>query len=207
MANGIGWDETVPADTESAGLGDDRMRSMKTSLRAALDDEHNFPSSGGDNVGYHRYGSARVHVGTQSRVSSTGTDGRLMQASDTSRLFGVGSGGTVLLGAGPNSLSVGSNVHFGLPQRHYWAEELGEGRTDSTGSLTITFPNSGFSGVPMTQITRYMNSIGLDSVIGSLNIETQSATQIIVTARLSSNGAPDTSGCSFYWRSVGTRAL
>lgn len=43
----IGWDAGQPADTENAGLGDDRIRSLKTSVQEALDNEHNFPSGGG----------------------------------------------------------------------------------------------------------------------------------------------------------------
>ncbi len=32
----VGWDNTTPADTESAGLGDDRIRSLKTSISRCL---------------------------------------------------------------------------------------------------------------------------------------------------------------------------
>src|SRR5690242_18663246 len=90
-----GWDETVPADSENAGLGAGRIRSLETTVQQVLDSEHNFPASGGANTGYHRLGSARAFYGTQSTVSSSGTDGRLMVTSDTSRLFGTGSGGKI----------------------------------------------------------------------------------------------------------------
>src|SRR2546430_4044287 len=118
----IGWDESLPSDSENAGLGDDRIRSLKTSLRIGLDGEHVWPSGGG-NVGVHRLGSARAFYAVQSLVSSTGTDGRLMVASDTSRLFHVGSAGTMLLG-GAAVLSVGSAPPGG--QTFYWAAEFGK---------------------------------------------------------------------------------
>ena len=102
----IGWDESIPPITEQAGLGYARIQSDKTSTRQGLDAEHGWPSAGGLS-GFHRLGSARAFVGTQSRVSSSDTDGRLMVTSDSSRLFGVGSTGTVLLGAAA-MLSMGS---------------------------------------------------------------------------------------------------
>src|SRR5439155_682045 len=101
----ISWDETLPSDSENAGLGDDRIRSLKSSVRVGLDGEHVWPSGGGD-AGVHRLGSGRPFYGPQSLVSSSGTDGRLMVTSDTSRLFHVGSAGTMFLGS-QGVLSVG----------------------------------------------------------------------------------------------------
>jgi hypothetical protein len=148
------WDENSPPDTEGAGLGNERIQSIKTSARAALDVEHVWPSVGGE-AGTHRYGSARPFYGTQSMVSSSGSDGRLMLTSDTSRLFGVGSGGTVLLGA-PGIMSIASvviglaaaNGGLSVPQRAYFAVEWSRVTSDAAGVANVTFPNSGFSGVP-----------------------------------------------------------
>ena len=142
----IGWDNSSPPNSESAGLGDSRIRSLKSSVQEALDNEHNFASGGGANTGYHRLGSARPYYGTQSLVSSSGSDARLMLTSDTSRLFHVGSAGTSLIG-GPTVLSIASYPGT-VPQRHYWAMEFGTDTTASNGSVSVTFPNSGFSGVP-----------------------------------------------------------
>lgn len=209
-ASGIGWSETDPADTESAGLADDRMRSIKTSVRQSLDDEHNFPSSGGNNVGYHRYGSARAYVGTQSRVSSSGTEGRLMVTSDTSRLFGVGSGGTVLLGAGPTSLSLGSTYgQTTFPQRSHWVEEIGDGVLNSSGTTQITFPNSGYSGQPrlwLQVIAQSATAIGGGLTL--LSYVTEGKTTASVFGCRSTDGSnSNVSGVYFVWRSLGTRAL
>lgn len=149
MAN-ISWNESSPAGADSAGLGAQEFRSLKTAIRTGLDTEHNWPSAGGD-AGVHRLGSGRPYYGPQSAVSSTGTDGRLMMTSDTSRLFGVGSAATVLIG-GPTVISAGS-FPGGLPQRHYWAVEFGIAGLNSSGSATVTIPNSGYSGVPFIYLT------------------------------------------------------
>lgn len=193
------FDLNSPPDTESAGLGDDRIRSTKTTLQQVLDDEHAFPSGGGANVGYHRFGSARPYYGTQSAVSSSGTDGRLMLTSDTSRLFGVGSGGTVLLG-GPTAM-LGGEYPGTVPQRHYWAEEWGAGTTGSTGSVTITFPRSGFSGLPNVQVTLATPVTGIDA---SLQIHTVDGASVIVSAIGSGSFLSDQ---NFFWRSLGSRVL
>ena len=145
------WDEGVPDANESVGLGDDRIRSTKSTVRTALDSEHVWSSSGGT-VGQHRYGSARAFYGAQSAVSASDTsvvaDGRMMIASDTSRLFGVGSTGTVLLGPGPLGLSVGSYAPVTFPQRLHCALETGE--STSASSLHVVTFASAFSATSFT---------------------------------------------------------
>src|SRR5690242_799191 len=118
----ITWNESSPAGGDNAGLGAGEFRSLKTALRTALDAEHNFPAAGGD-AGAHRLGSGRPYVGLQSAVSSSGTDGRVMVTSDTSRFFHVGSGGTSFIG-GPTVISAGSYPGT-VPQRFIWVEEWG----------------------------------------------------------------------------------
>src|SRR6266850_7433688 len=141
----IGWSENTPAGGDSLGIGDDDARSTKSAIRTAMDSEHYFPSGGGD-AGAHKLGSARPYVTTQSLISSTGTDGRLAWASDTSNFFHVGSGGTAFIG-GARAISAGSYPGGAPPQRYQWIEEFGEGRTLS-GTTTVSFPNSGYSGMP-----------------------------------------------------------
>lgn len=195
------FDSTQPPDTQSAGLGDDQIRSTKTTLQQVLDDEHNFPSAGGSAVGYHRLGSARPYFGTQSRVSSSGTDGRLMMTSDTSRLFGVGSGGTVFLG-GSQSLSVGTNADTAGGRSH-WVEEFGEGITGALGSVAVTFPNSGFSGRPYLSVTPF--GPGVNPFVPV--VEAASATAFTVVTYSDTATPTVASNASFFWRSIGTRAL
>lgn len=197
----IGWDESVPSDTESAGLGDDRIRSLKTSLRQGLDDEHDWPSAGGD-AGKHRRGSAKVYVGSQSAVSSSGTDGKLMHASDTSRLFGVGSGGTTLIG-GPRVIQA-ADFPGAVPQRHAWVEEFGIATTGapngagSSSTVGITFPNSGFSGIPYVFVQPSFYTY-LGGNIANFSVVTQDGASCIVECSAGTR--------TFAWRSLGTRLL
>lgn len=194
----INWDETSPPDDESVGLGDDRIRSLKSSVRVGLDSEHVWPASGGD-AGVHRFGSARAHYAAQSLVSSTGTDGRLMQASDTSRLFGVGSGGTTFLG-GPTVISAGSFPGT-VPQRAIWVDEFGEGMAVGSAGTTVTIPNSGYSGVPFIIVT------GFDSIGEGKAIVLTSAGATSFVAATWNRAGTTPSNTSFHWRSIGTRTL
>src|SRR5205807_4283860 len=91
------WNEQSPAETDIADSAP--IRSIVTSVQNGLAVEHNWPSASGANFGYHLLGSARAFYDVESNVSSSGTDGRLYVASDTSRIFHVGSAGTMLLGA------------------------------------------------------------------------------------------------------------
>ena len=202
----VGWEESNPADTEGVALGASRMRSIKTATRTGLSAEHNWPSADSANVGYHVYGAARTYLGTQSRVSSSGTDGRLMTTSDTSRLFGVGSGGTVLVG-GATVPSFGS-VPWTLPQRHYWAEEFGTGITKSSGTTIVLYPNSGFSGVPQFMLQVYGSNatsflISVDTVAGAQPASTQTALRVYAYDVVTGSAGT----VNFMWRSAGTRVL
>src|SRR3990167_8850846 len=199
----IGYDVNTPSDVESAGLGDDRIRSLKTSLQQALDAEHNFPAGGGANTGYHALGSARPYVGAQSLVSSSGSDGRLMMTSDTSRLFGGGSGGTVLLG-GWGSLSVDTTTGVSWPQRSYWACEFGNHSIANTGPGTVTFPNSGFSGIPFVQISVVTTAAGASAVF--VVVQSLTATGFNWQHYSDTGGSP-ASGAAINWLSIGTRTL
>lgn len=142
-------------------------------------------------------GSGRPFYGLQSAVSSTGTDGRLMQTSDTSQFFHVGSGGTAFVG-GARSISAGS-YPGSVPQRHQWIMEFGAGTTDINGAATVSYPNSGFSGVPVLNV----------SVVGTINtviaIQTPTASSFGVVTGDPASGAVGL--LPFYWQSVGTRVL
>jgi hypothetical protein len=122
-----------------------------------------------------------------------------MQTSDTSRLFGVGSGGTSFLG-GPTVISAGSYPGT-VPQRALWVEEFGEGRTIS-GSTIISIPNSGYSGRPYVFLTAYDQA---GAVAQIMYLTSVTGTQF--TAKSSATNLLGASNTSFFWRSVGTRAL
>ena len=210
----IGWDEATPAGSESIGNGDNRIRSMKTDVRTALDDEHIFPSSGGT-AGLHRAGSARAYFGTQSRVSASTTsapaqDGRLMLASDTSNFFGVPSTGTVFIG-GPKVTSLGSCVAITMPQRKNVVEELGMSVAGAGVRHKVDFPNSGFSELLWFQ-AESKRGYSDDSVVGSttkFNIASLDVSGFsgIVVSISNGGGIAEQSGSTLFWRALGTRAL
>lgn len=151
----------------------------------------------------HRLGSGRPYVGTQSAVSSSGTDGRLMVTSDTSRFFHVGSGGTSYIG-GATVISAGSYPGGAAPQRYIWAEEWGEGKTAS-GATAISFPNSGFSGKPFTTFGLVLTSLAADGGAAIMWLSGAGKTGFTMNSRLT-DGVTNSSH-SFFWRSVGTRVL
>lgn len=199
----ISWDNTTPAGSEAIGTGDDRIRSMKTSVQQAFANEHVFAATGGAGTGAHLPGSAVAFYGTQSRVSSSDTDGRLMVASDTSRLFGVGSTGTALLGAGPFALSMGS-FPVTFPQRAYIATETGREASDGAGRFVVTFPNSGFSTTPFVLLqSGGSNFVGAGYNANLCFVNTSGFSAVI--RDLSNNLTASQS--SLFWFAVGTRTL
>lgn len=190
----IDWSESTPQDVESAGLGAQRIQSLKTAIRTGLDGEHVWPSGGGD-AGGHRLGSGRPYYGVQSLVSSSGTDGRLMVTSDTSRLFHVGSAGTMFLGS-QRAISAGSAPVGG--QTFVWVEEFGTVGTLGALTTTVTFPNSGFSGKPFVFLMASAEGVGGASFLPYLKA---------VTPTNFAMGDGFNSTYTLYWRSIGTRAL
>ena len=199
------WDEASPPDDESVGLGDDRIRSLKSSVRVGLDSEHVWPAAGGD-AGVHRFGSARPYYGAQSLVSSSGSDGRLMVTSNTSRLFGVGSGGTVFFG-GATVISAGTFPGDVAQQRSIWVEEFGEGQIKSAAT-TVTIPGGPYQGLPYIWLTPLQDvTISGDTPV-FLYVDSgqaRSTTQFGVDNRDATNTR--VSSVSFFWRSLGTKAL
>lgn len=198
----ITWNENSPADGDNAGQGDDAIRSLKTSIRVGLEGEHVWPSGGGD-AGVHRLGSARAFVGAQSLVSSAGTDGRLMWTSDTSQLFHAGSGGTALVG-GVRAMSAGS-FPGAVPQRAQWVMEFGTAVTDVSGSTTITWPNSGFSGSPFVLAFPAFTGSSTSNVALILQATPTASSGQINSTKAETGAAKG--AVTFHWLSIGTRTF
>ena len=160
-----GWNENAPANTDSAGNGDDEIRSAKSNLRGALDSEHNFPSTGGANTGYHRLGSARPFVEPASRVSSTGTDGRLIFNSTDSTFWNSGAAAASLLG-GPQVLmaTVAGNAPSqtsGAPNKFYNLVQWGSFIHNGTSSASnVTFA-SAYSGTPVVFLLPIASTVSM----------------------------------------------
>lgn len=205
------WNEAVPAGSESVGLGDDRIRSIKTQTRTGLDSEHFWDSSGGT-VGVHRAGSARVFYGTESQVSASGLtsitsyhEGRLMQTSDTSRLFGVGPGGKAMLGAGPLSLSMQTSVAgmLGENQLYYWAMDAGFVLSQQS-THNVLF-NSSYSGIPIVVVSIGTQVIGSNDPGRCWKFDTIGVSGFSGQIVLTENGDAATAG--IMWYSIGTRSF
>lgn len=197
--NTILWAESSPADTDSAGAGAAEIRSDKTAIRTAMGSEHNWPSGGGAATGYHLLGSARAFYDIESNVSSSGTDGRIMVTSDTSRIFHVGSAGTMYLG-GQRGLSAGSAPVGG--QTFIWVEEFGDVLCN-LGAQTIVFPNSGFSGRPFVFLSVFTTKLAPTPPLFPYvlnNNPTQMSIDVL-------NTGGNSSVATLFWRSIGTRVV
>lgn len=193
------WNEAAPADTDSAGAGAGEIRSDKTAIRTAMGSEHFWASGGGANTGYHLLGSARAFYDLESNVSSSGTDGRLMVTSDTSRLFHVGSAGTMFLGA-QRAISMGSAPVGG--QTFHWVTEVGEVRSAVDGTAAVTIPNSGYSGVPF--VTASVSTTF--AATGAVSVQINAKTPTTFAAFTFDNTGTGLRAV-FNWMSIGTRVL
>lgn len=205
------WNEAIPTSGEAVGLGDDRIRSTKTTVRTALDSEHVWGLTGGI-VGQHREGSARAFYGTTSQLSASDTstvaNGRMMVTSDSTRLYSVNSLGASLLGGGPGSLSIDTTAGVVFnPQNVRWAMEFGV-VSKGTDTFVVTFPNSGFSGAPFLQVSSYTQPIDVSGVdparIWKLNGVSASGFSGSLVDTSNGIGVTD---AGIMWMSVGTRAL
>lgn len=203
----IGWDSSTPPGSESASIGASRIRSMKTAIQQSMDAEHVFAASGGAGTGIHRRGSAVVNVGLQSLVSSGDTEGRMYYASDTSQTFATPSTGTVLVG-GPAVVSMGSFPADAAPQRFQWVDEVVTAFVPAgSGNTTITWPRSGFSGIPFVSVSCWStlkpDTSGLFAIV-----ESQTATQCIIKSTSVIGGVcANASRHTLIVWSRGTRAL
>jgi len=205
----ISWDESKPAKTDNVAQGDDQIRSDKTALRTALGDEHNFPSTGGANSGYHKFGSARPFYGAISACSSSGTVARLFQTSDTSEVY-ADTGAAVFPVGGLFSL-LGANAAgvYTPTAGSKYAVQFGASAIDaSKSSVGINYAGSGFSGIPMTIVTLYSTTAVLNDVILAVDFQTGSNSRLTVVryhTESSALTAPATQS-AFYWLSIGTVA-
>lgn len=96
----IGWDENAPANGDAASAGDDAIRSLKTNVSGGLGTSMYWPGTAGGSAasaGIMKPGAARTFYAAESAVSAA-QDGQLMYASDTSRLWYVGTTGPGFIG-------------------------------------------------------------------------------------------------------------
>lgn len=85
----------MPSGTSLQRDFDDLYRADKIILGDALNTEHFYESASSLSAGQHKLGSARVHVGLASAVSTTADSGRLMFATDQGDLYYLSSTSSV----------------------------------------------------------------------------------------------------------------
>jgi hypothetical protein len=212
----IGWNENSPADSDNAGLGDDEIRSLKTNLRGGLDGEHNFPSTGGANVGYHRYGSARPYFGPISQCSSDGTDARLFTTSNTSEVYSLSSLGAWPVG-GQYALLSGLSAGVYTPtttSKNKLSVQFGQDNVNtSTGTAIVTFAGSGYSGKPVIFVSPTETGLVFsNAVVASVFAKSATTFGVIMSWNTAGTGGGPASfgtgtiGWAFNWMSIGTVA-
>lgn len=202
----IGWNEASPANSDLVGQGDDQMRSIRSNVRGALDSEHNFPSTGGANSGYHRYGSARPFVEPASRVSSTGTAGRLIFNSTDSSFWNSGAADASLIGhpgvlVNPNGGNAPSC--YSTPAKFYTLTQYGTFifHNGASANSNVTFA-SAYSGAPAV----FLTAIDVSNVIRP-SLSFVNASGFSASVREANSVAFYTSGAAtaiVNWMSIGT---
>ena len=119
------WDETTPSGTSQVRQTDDEFVSVKSSIRSAFGNEHEFSTAVADHVrGTHKQGSARAWVDVESNLSVSGTSyiGRLYITSDTSRLFAIPASGVTLFLGSSRALEHATAL---ASQNSYWCVQTG----------------------------------------------------------------------------------
>lgn len=201
----IHWSEAAPANSDNVGLGAQEIRSLKTDLRNGLAAEHLWSSTGGA-AGAHLLGSARPYVGPTSEVSSDGTAGRLMFNSTTSDFFYLSDTTAERIGGRgtPVAYDTGANsANASMPANHRTEIFYGEVTTAGGSAIfPITFPGSGYSGIPNIQLT-----CAETAAFGSGNYLVATAhdctaTGFTVRSSVASTGAAFTTRVN--WMSMGT---
>ena len=195
----IGWNESEPSDSSGANLGATELRSLKTTLATALANALYWPGSGGASAasaGLPLPGKWRAFFGPQSAVSAN-ADGSLYVTSDTSRLFGTGSAGTMFLGSAQaleQAAVPGGNARWVLSSGTAVASSAFSYGSVSSGTLQSPLTYNGLPVVTFSLTTSTQTVlVGVLSALG-----TGSAT--VVAYNLA--GAPSVS--TVYWQSLGT---
>lgn len=203
----IGWNNNSPTNSDLVGSGDDEFRSLRSNLQGALDSEHDFPSTGGSTAGAHRLGSARIHVGTASQVSSGDTAGRLMLNTNdysiwalTPNLVGPVAGQFAIFNNNPSSGVYQAGGAAGSRVANSF--QCGISTITSDITTVVSFSGSGYSGVPVVVATPLTKGRGDRWFVSVLTISPTMFGYILVDA--GDNIA--SSGRTVQWMSFGTVA-
>lgn len=202
----IGWNENEPSDSSGANTGASEIRSLKSNLAGGLSGAIYWPGSGGASAasaGQPVPGAWRAFYGAQSLVSAY-ADGAMYVTSDTSRLFGIGSSGTMFIG--------GAQVVEGPApgaQNARWVMAAGvsaNGSAFSYGSVMSTTTGAAvlspltYNGLPVVTFSLFTSALTV--AVGY--VQTLGTGSALVQAVYNGGGAPPASSFSVYWQSFGT---
>ena len=192
----VGWDEAAPADGDAASSGDDALRSLKTNISGGLSTSMYWPGTGAGSAasaGIMKPGAARTFYGAESAVSAA-QNGQLMYASDTSRLWYVGTSGPVYLG-GQYGIEAASNPKAGAR----WQMASGVSRNGGLIPFGVTY------GAP-PQVT--ISAVTSGSV-GGISVVTGVSTTGFYSSVYDETNTLYTalSAWSIHWLSLGTVAI
>ncbi len=141
MAANIGWAPDTPSGSSAIRLGDEDIRSFKTSIQQALDSEHSFPSNfGAEERGRHTPNASRVSYGNVASVP-------LIAPSDMSGVMYQETTGGKRLWNFPFGASTQSNVVGGV--RHI---QMDTNPTADFGHILsgFTIPPNASTAMPVT---------------------------------------------------------
>jgi len=191
----IGWDEAAPADGDAASSGDDAIRSLKTNISGGLGTSMYWPGTAGDSAasaGVMLPGAARTFYAAESAVSAA-QDGQLMYASDTSRLYYVGT-------TGPSYLGGQFGVDHALDPKPGYRWHLASGVSFSGGLISY--------GVTYATAPVVVASLNTTAAEGALSVLTGvGTTGFYCEAYDETNTKHSASAFSVYWQSIGTVAI
>ena len=191
----IGWDEAAPADGDAASSGDDAIRSLKTNISGGLGTSMYWPGTAGDSAasaGVMLPGAARTFYAAESAVSAA-QDGQLMYASDTSRLYYVGTTGPNYIGG---QFGVDHALHPVAGNR--WHLASGASYNGGLISYGVTY---GAAPTVVTSLRTTTEEAALSVLTGI------STTGFYLAAYDASNNLYTPSAFTVYWQSLGTVAI
>ena len=197
------WPESKPVQGDLVSDIGSVIRSHRTELRAGLEKHFFWNDNSNSSAGQPRLsdgsfgpGSARAFYGPQSEVSAY-RDGSLMVTSDTSRLFGLTSDASVLIGSAQAVISDGTGV--AAVAGH--AQMIQSGLTfASLGDSGHSFPST-YASPPKTMLIQRIvdGDAGFD--LGRRVAIAQIGTSTFTLRVENAGGA---SGMTILWRSDGS---
>ncbi|KKM91686.1 hypothetical protein LCGC14_1226010 [marine sediment metagenome] len=197
----MSWPEDRPEGRDFVSDFGPVIHSHKTEFRAGLEKHFYWTDSSNASAGESRLtigltvtGSCRAFYDTESRVSAF-RDGALLVTSDTTRLYGLTSGSSFLLGSA-RAVHNPTTGPVGSLRQLVQSDEVGTAHTD--GSFNFTFPVE-YSIAPALMITAKYPSGNRDGRVGISTVTAGGFTGVI-------EGTVG-SGVGIWWRSSGTVAI